>query len=65
MDERIRKLLEKQAEWQESRKDLSWEEKVRMIQSVREDFARWVAAAATPKASDRNRTRLDRGSDSN
>lgn len=28
------KLLEKQAEWQRSRKDLSWPEKVRMAEQV-------------------------------
>jgi hypothetical protein len=45
MDEEIRKLLERQARWQESRKDLSWEEKVGMIERVRQEFAEWCAGA--------------------
>jgi hypothetical protein len=40
MDEEIRKLLERQAEWQKSRAKLSWAEKVRMAEAVREDVAR-------------------------
>jgi len=37
----ILELLERQAWWQKSRKDLPWAEKIRMVQLVREDAARW------------------------
>jgi hypothetical protein len=55
MNEMIRNLLKKQAQWQKSRKELSWEEKVRMIERVKDDVARWLPAyrkgtAATPKS---------------
>jgi hypothetical protein len=32
----IQKLLERQAEWQKSRKSLSWPEKIRMAEAIRE-----------------------------
>ncbi len=41
----VLKLLEKQARWQKSRKDLSWAEKVRMAERVRADAARWLSSA--------------------
>ena len=41
-----KKLLEKQARWQRSRKKLSWEEKIRIAEAVREDVAKWRAASA-------------------
>jgi hypothetical protein len=37
----VLKLLERQARWQKSRKDLSWAEKIRMAERVRADAARW------------------------
>jgi hypothetical protein len=37
----ILELLERQARWQKSRKDLPWAEKIRMVERVREDAARW------------------------
>jgi hypothetical protein len=37
----ILELLERQARWQKSRKDLPWAEKIRMAERVREDAARW------------------------
>jgi len=39
MDDKVRKLLERQAEWQKSRAKLSWAEKVRMVEAVRESMA--------------------------
>jgi hypothetical protein len=32
----IQKLLERQAEWQKSRKSLSWPEKIHMAEAIRE-----------------------------
>ena len=40
----IVELLERQSRWQKSRKDLPWAEKIRMIERVRDDFARWRAS---------------------
>ena len=40
----ILELLERQSRWQKSRKDLTWEEKVRMIEQVRAEVARWLPA---------------------
>jgi hypothetical protein len=37
----ILELLERRARWQRSRKDLPWAEKIRMIERVRDDFAKW------------------------
>jgi len=42
MDESIRELFERQARWQQSRKDLSWEEKIRMVERVKDEVARWL-----------------------
>jgi hypothetical protein len=39
MNDEVRKLLERQAEWQKSRATLSWAEKVRMAEAVRESAA--------------------------
>ncbi len=44
MNEAVRKLLAKQSDWQKSRKDLSWDEKIRMVEQVREEVARWLPA---------------------
>jgi len=44
MDDAIRILLEKRSRWQTSRKDLSWEEKVRMVERVKDEVARWLPA---------------------
>jgi len=44
MDERIRKLIEQQTQWQQSRKDLSWEEKIRMVAAVKDELARLLPA---------------------
>ena len=44
MNEVIQNLLERQSRWQKSRKDLSWEEKVRMIEQVRDEVARLLPA---------------------
>ncbi|HUK52285.1 MAG TPA: hypothetical protein VL099_03235 [Candidatus Binatia bacterium] len=44
MDERIRELIRRQTEWQESRKNLTWEEKLHMVAQVREEVARLLPA---------------------
>lgn len=36
----VRALLERQARWQKSRKTLSWAEKVRMAEAIRESIHR-------------------------
>jgi hypothetical protein len=51
----IKELLDRQARWQKSRKNLSWAEKVRMAERVRADAARWHSTARkaippTPKS---------------
>jgi hypothetical protein len=43
-------LLERQARWQRNRKQLSWAEKVHMIEGVKEGYARWLAAVRRPVA---------------
>jgi hypothetical protein len=48
MDESIRALFERQARWQESRKDLSWEEKIRMVEQVKDGVARWLPEYRRP-----------------
>jgi hypothetical protein len=35
-------LIERQTRWQKQRKDLPWPEKIRMVERVREDAARWL-----------------------
>jgi hypothetical protein len=42
MDE-VRLLLERQARWQKTRKDLSWPEKIRMAEKIRESASQWRA----------------------
>jgi len=40
----IQTLLERQARWQKERAQLPWPEKIRMIERVRADFEKWIAA---------------------
>jgi hypothetical protein len=40
----IQKLLERQAEWQKSRKSLSWPEKIRMAEAIRESVLQFRRA---------------------
>jgi len=44
MIDAVRYLLAKQSHWQKSRKDLSWEEKIHMVEQVRDEVARWLPA---------------------
>ncbi|HKM90419.1 MAG TPA: hypothetical protein VJX29_07385 [Candidatus Acidoferrales bacterium] len=44
MNDAIRNLLAKRSLWQKSRKDLSWEEKIHMVEQVRDEVARWLPA---------------------
>jgi hypothetical protein len=48
MDDKTRALLERQAHWQASRKDLSWEEKIRMVEAVKDEVARWLPEYRRP-----------------
>jgi hypothetical protein len=43
----IRELLERQGRWQCARKSLSWADKIRMIESVRESVIAWRSGADT------------------
>ncbi len=40
LNEMTAELFRRQAEWQKSRKSLSWSEKIRMVEAVREDVLR-------------------------
>lgn len=44
----VQQLLERQARWQKARKNLSWPEKVRMAEVVRESTRRWRARSYDP-----------------
>jgi len=46
----IQELMERQARQQKSRKDLPWEEKIRMMGRVRADFERWLIAMRKDRA---------------
>lgn len=42
----VQEMFERQARWQKARKDLSWAEKVRMVERVREATRQWRAKAS-------------------
>jgi len=46
----IVRLLQKQAQWQRSRKDLSWPEKIRLVEKIRDSAARWRRTDGTRAA---------------
>jgi hypothetical protein len=48
MDDGVRELFERQARWQVGRKDLSWEEKIRMVEQVKDEIARWLPEYRRP-----------------
>ena len=56
MDRAIRELLARQGRWQRSRKALSWEEKIKMVEAVREELARSLLAY---RANDESGTKND------
>ncbi len=39
----VRTLLERQAEWQEARKQLSWPEKIRMVEAIHDTLRHFRA----------------------
>ena len=41
----MEKWLEKQARWQQSRRALSWPEKIRLAEKIRESIGRWSQSA--------------------
>ena len=49
----IQQLLRRQAEWQKSRKSLSWPEKIRMAEAIRESVLqfRCIGRRTTPSGS--------------
>ena len=48
----LRKLLERQSEWQKRRAALSWPEKIRMVEAVRESAALFSRSRPKSPASD-------------
>ena len=48
----IQELFRRQAEWQKSRKALSWAEKIRMVEAIREDVLRLRASKQQPPPKD-------------
>ncbi|OGP21760.1 MAG: hypothetical protein A2038_04925 [Deltaproteobacteria bacterium GWA2_57_13] len=48
----IQQLLERQAEWQKSRKSLSWPEKIRMVEAIRESILQFRRAGRRMTPSD-------------
>lgn len=60
----IQSLLRKQARWQQARVDLSWGDKLRQSEKVREGLTSWVCSSSTsaPMAvRERRDGRRDRG----
>ncbi len=49
----MRELFERQAAWQASRRDLSWPEKVRMAEAIRESVIRLRNMRSIDSGSDR------------
>jgi len=56
MNKRVRELLARQSRWQKSRKALSWEQKIKMVEAVREELARSLPAY---RANDESGTKND------
>jgi hypothetical protein len=52
----IEKLLRKQTEWQKGRKELSWPEKIRMVEAIRDSILALRRTAVVTKS---QRSRLD------
>ena len=50
----ILELIERQTRWQKGRKDLPWPEKIRMVERVREDAARWLLSGRKDAAALKN-----------
>ncbi|MGH7267245.1 MAG: hypothetical protein ACREMB_20690 [Candidatus Rokuibacteriota bacterium] len=48
----IKALLKRQARWQKSRRALSWPEKIRMAERVRDSAERWCSKAGKPPVGD-------------
>jgi hypothetical protein len=53
----IEQLLERQARWQKSRQALTWPEKIRLAEQVRDSVARWRSTAS--KSPPANRKALE------
>ncbi|MGQ0652080.1 MAG: hypothetical protein ACT4P4_07430 [Betaproteobacteria bacterium] len=53
--DKLKALLERQARWQRARRGLSWAEKIRMAEAVRESAARWNARDGRPNSPPRRR----------
>ena len=44
----VQRLLARQAEWQKSRQALSWPEKIRMVEAIRESVLKLAASRQAP-----------------
>jgi hypothetical protein len=47
----IQDLLKRQAEWQKGRRQLSWPEKIRMVEAVRESLLQLRGSTSRPTTS--------------
>jgi hypothetical protein len=45
----LQRRFDRMAEWQASRKNLTWAEKVRMVEAVRESMVRFARAESRPQ----------------
>lgn len=55
----LRELFARQAEWQRARRSLSWAEKMRMAEAVRDSIAALRRAAVRPDRNERESGRLE------
>jgi len=51
----VQRLLERRAQWQKARKALSWPEKIRMAETIRESAIRLRATASSKRQDGRSR----------
>lgn len=57
MTDEVRELLERQARWQKSRRSLSWAEKIRMVEAIRESILRLRDAPTISEREDEPETK--------
>ena len=56
----VRELLERQARWQKERKSLSWPEKIRLAEAIRESVLRLRTGGFKPRADEQKPSRSTR-----
>ncbi|MCB4755818.1 MAG: hypothetical protein LHV69_02365 [Elusimicrobia bacterium] len=57
MNSDLEKWIEKQARWQQSRRALSWPEKIRLAEQIRDSIGRWSQSAVRKAGMDLSHTR--------